>query len=309
MKAALTGLLTEDSERSWKIGRKFGSILLMCRKRARAATAQFITPRTLALGLASAAVLVASPALAFGSKPAAAPVPAAPAQAQGAAQTPAATPSTKKASPEVRAEAERLEPLARAAFWASQVDADPKDPEARLKLAASLRILTRYDEAAQAVDAVLVLQPQNVDALLEEARVALARAQGFYAIEPTRKVLQIAPKDWRAATLLAVALDQAQRPVEAMDAHKKAMEMAPDNAVVLSNAAMFYASQGDKAQAETLLRKAAARPDATLQVRQNLALVLGMQGKLAEAEKIEREDLPPKMAQANLDYFKAVGAH
>jgi Flp pilus assembly protein TadD len=86
------------------------------------------------------------------------------------------------------------------------------------------------------------------------------------------------------------------------------MEMAPDNAVVLSNAAMFYAAQGDKGQAETLLRKAVSRADATLQVRQNLALVLGMQGKLAEAEKIEREDLPPQMAQANLDYFKAISA-
>jgi Flp pilus assembly protein TadD len=71
---------------------------------------------------------------------------------------------------------------------------------------------------------------------------------------------------------------------------------------------MFYAAQGDKAQAETLLRKAVSRPDASLQVRQNLALVLGLQGKMAEAEQIERENLPPKMAQANLDYFKAANA-
>jgi Flp pilus assembly protein TadD len=208
----------------------------------------------------------------------------------------------------VRAEAERLEPLARAAFWASQVDADPKDAEAGIRLAASLRALGRFNESAQAADKVLVLQPQNEDALLEKARTAVAAGQGFYAIEPSRKALQIAPKDWRAATLLAVALDQSQRPDDALAAHKKAMEMAPDNAVVLSNAAMFYAVQGDNAQAEALLRKAVAAPDATLQVRQNLALVLGLQGKLAEAEKIEREDLPPQMAQANLDYFKAVSA-
>src|SRR5262249_18335130 len=141
-------------------------------------------------------------------------------------------PSPKKASPEARAAAERLEPLARAAFWASQVDADPKDPEAGIKLAASLRSLARFDEAAQAAEAVLGLQPQNLDALLERARVSLAAGQGFYAIEPARKALQIAPKDWRAATLLAVALDQAQRPTEALDAHRKAMEMAPENPVV-----------------------------------------------------------------------------
>jgi Flp pilus assembly protein TadD len=266
----------------------------MCRKRALAATVQIL------------AVLAATPALAWGSKPAApaaAPAPQATAPAQASAQ---ATPSQpKKASPEVRAQAERLEPLARAAFWASQVDADHKDAEAGVKLSASLRALGRYQEASAAAEAVLVLQPQNEEALLEKARTAIATGQGFYAIEPTRKALDIAPKDWRAATLLAVAMDQAQRPLDAMQAHKKALQMAPDNAVVLSNAAMFYASQGDKTEAETLLRKAVARPDASLQVRQNLALVLGLEGKLDEAGRIERENLPPQMAQANLDYFKA----
>jgi len=273
----------------------------MCRKRAFAATAQMMTPSLLIFGLATAVVSVASPALASGAKPAA---------SAATAQAPATPPAQArpKASPEVRAEADRLEPLARAAFWATQVDADPKDAEAGIKLSAALRALARYDEAVQAINAVLVQQPQNVDALLERARVAVARGQGFYAIDPVRKVLQIAPKDWRAATLLAVAMDQAQRPDEALEAHRKAMELAPDNAVVLSNAAMFYAAQGDKAEAETLLRKAVAQPDAGLQVRQNLALVLGLQGKIAEAEKIEREDLPPQMAQANLDYFKAAGA-
>jgi Flp pilus assembly protein TadD len=280
----------------------------MCRKRALAATVQM-----LAFGLAAGALLAASPALAWGSKPAVAPAPTAAAPAQSPAQTgatrAAATQAAKpKASPEVRAQAERLEPLARAAFWASQVDADPKDAEAGVKLSAALRALGRYEEAAAAAQAVLVLQPQNLEALLEKARTALASGQGFYAIEPTRKALDIAPKDWRAATLLAVALDQAQRPVDAMEAHRKALQLAPDNAVVLSNAAMFYAAQGDRQRAETLLRKAVARPDASLKVRQNLALVLGLQGKLAEAEQIERENLPPQMAQANLDYLKAVSA-
>lgn len=272
----------------------------MCRKRALAATAQMLTPHRLTVILAAGALLAASPALAKPKPADAAAVPA-----KGNAAAPAADATPKKAPPEARAQAERLEPLARAAFWASQVDADPKDPEAGVKLAASLRALGRYQEASAAADAVLVLQPKNVEAMLEKARIVIAQGQGFYAIEPTRKAIEIAPKDWRPATLLAVALDQAQRPADALEAHRKAMQIAPDNAVVLSNAAMFYAAQGDKAQAETLLRKAAARPDATLQVRQNLALVLGLQGKLAEAEQIERENLPPQMAQANLDYFKA----
>ncbi len=67
---------------------------------------------------------------------------------------------------------------------------------------------------------------------------------------------------------------------------------------------MALATKGDAAGAEALLRRATARPDATLQERQNLTLVLGIEGKLAEAEKLLREDLPPDQAEANLAYLK-----
>ena len=49
-------------------------------------------------------------------------------------------------------------------------------------------------------------------------------------------------------------------------------------------------------------------PGATVKVRQNLALVLGLEGKFAEAEAIQREDLPPQMADNNLAYLKAATA-
>jgi Flp pilus assembly protein TadD len=102
-----------------------------------------------------------------------------------------------------------------------------------------------------------------------------------------------------------VGLAQAGRTAEAKAAHAQALALAPDNPIALSNAAMFQASQGDRAGAETLLRKAVAQPGSSLQVRQNLALVLGLQGKLDEAEQIQRQDLPPQMANNNLAYLKA----
>ena len=54
------------------------------------------------------------------------------------------------------------------------------------------------------------------------------------------------------------------------------------------------------------MRRAAAQPSASLQVRQDLTLVLGLQGKLGEAEHRLREDLPPDQADADLAYLKAV---
>ena len=54
----------------------------------------------------------------------------------------------------------------------------------------------------------------------------------------------------------------------------------PDNPAVLSNMAMALAAEGDAVQAEALLRRAVAQPGASLQERQNLTLVLGIQGNL-----------------------------
>ena len=267
----------------------------MCRKLALAATALM-------------ALTAASPALAWGAKPAPAAAPA-PSPAASDAGDPT---KPGKATAQERQAADREEPLARAAFWAAQFNRDPKDTDAGLHLSAAMRAMGRYPEASDVVQQLLVNAPDNIDALLESARVAVASGQGFFAVAPAQKAMALAPTDWRAPSLLAVALAQIGRTAEALQATRKVLAMAPDNPTVLSNAAMFYAAQGDRPQAETLLRKAVLAPGASVQVRQNLALVLGLEGKFEEAERIQREDLPPQMAENNMAYLKnaanAVGA-
>ena len=246
--------------------------------------------------------------------PAPAPAPTIAAPAQGANTTQAKTARDaapappRKATAEERAEAERLEPLARAAFWANQFTIDPHDTQAGLRLAAALRALGRNDEAAATAAQVLILDPVNQGALLESARAYLAGGQGFYAIEPLNKLRAADPKDWRYVSLLGVAYEQVSRTEDAEAAWKQALQMSPDNPAVLSNMAMHYAARGQSSEAEQLLRQAAAQPDAPLQVRQNLALILGLEGKLAEAEKLERQDLPPELADANMAYLKAASS-
>jgi Flp pilus assembly protein TadD len=41
-------------------------------------------------------------------------------------------------------------------------------------------------------------------------------------------------------------------------------------------------------------------------VRQNLALVVGLEGRFKEAEQIARADLPPDEAAANVAYLRAM---
>ncbi|HEY1425157.1 MAG TPA: tetratricopeptide repeat protein [Caulobacteraceae bacterium] len=261
--------------------------------------------------LAGAVALAATPALAlslpFGPHPANPPAakPSNPPAAAPTANTPAPPPKPVKATPEQRADAERLPPLGRAAFWAREVDIDPTDNDARLNLAKALRGLGKYEEAGQAADQLLVMQPNNYEALLESARDKIAANQGFYAIDDAQRAEALAPKDWRPVSLLAVALEQSERSDEALAAHQKALSLAPSNPATLTNLGMYYATHGDAAQAEPLLRQAAAAPGAGIQERQNLALVLGLEGRFDEAERLERQDLPPAEVDSNLAYLHA----
>jgi Flp pilus assembly protein TadD len=255
---------------------------------------------------ATALILVlaaAQPAAAFGfgkAKPAA-PAAAATAQAQAAGQQPA----RQKASAQDRKMAERLDPLARAAFWAREVETDASDADAGVGLSQALRTMGKYEDAIEASQRVLVAHPNNAEAMLEMARAQIGRGQGFYAIDPARQAQTLAPSDWRAPSLLGVAYEQADRPDEALAAHRQALALAPENPAALCNLALFYATHGDPGQAETMLRTAAAKPGATMVIRQNLALVLGLQGRLAEAEKIARQDLPPEVVDNNIAYLRS----
>ncbi len=271
----------------------------MFRTRARAATALVLLP-----------LLAAPPAAArglFGGRKEA-PKTTAPATPAATAATTAAATKAARATPEQRAAAERTDPLARAAFWARETDIDPTDAEAGVRLAVALRALERFDEAAKAADRVLVTKPQMPEALLEAARARIGAGEGFYALEFLNRASAIAPKDWRPWSLMGVAMEQTKRPDEARAAYARALELSPENPAVLSNLALMAANTGDRVQAEILLRRAVAQPTATVREWQNLALVLGLSGRVAEAERIIRRDLPPEVADQNIAYLRAASA-
>ncbi len=246
--------------------------------------------RTPALA-ATVLALLASPVLA-----------AEPAKPQAAAAAPQAR---IKASAEQRAEAARMDPLARAAFWGREMEVDGRDVEAAIGLSRALRQLDRADEAADVSGRGLVVAPDNYDLLMESARAWIAKGQGFYAVEPAKKAQAIAPRDWRPVALLAVAMEQTGRDDEALAYHQQALGLAPNEPGAISNMAMYYAGRGELPRAEQMLRVAAGSSRADARVRQNLALVVGLQGRLAEAEQLARQDLPPDQVTNNLAWLKA----
>lgn len=229
---------------------------------------------------------------------------ATPAMAQAPSAPPAAAPVRQPASAEVRAAYERTDALSRQIFWADQADIDPMDPVAGVKTAQALRELGQFDQAAEIAGRVLVVQPANVEAMLEAGRAHIARGQAFYGIAALEGARNARPADWQAWSLLGAAYDQVRRPDDARAAWAQALALSPENPAVLSNMAMSAMTRGDAATAEPLLRRAVAQPGASLKVRLNLAMVLGLTGNLGEAEQMLRRDLPPEAADRNLAWLR-----
>ncbi len=72
---------------------------------------------------------------------------------------------------------------------------------------------------------------------------------------------------------------------------------------VINNLALSYALDGKPEKSEELLRKAVASGQGDKRVRQNLALVLGLQGKFEEARQVAEVDMSDQEAKSSVTYL------
>ena len=115
---------------------------------------------------------------------------------------------------------------------------------------------------------------------------ALADAGRYQqALEVLSKAHTPDQPDWRLLNAQGAVLDQMGNFAEARSYYETALKIAPDEPAILSNLGLSYMLAKDLPRAEATLKRATARTDADPRVRQNLALVLGLQGKFDEAEK------------------------
>src|SRR6266436_3562365 len=136
----------------------------------------------------------------------------------------------------------------------------------------------------------------------KDAEAALAYGQSLRATGQRAQ----APDnpDWRILSVQGTALDQLGRHDEARRYYASALKIAPEEPSVLSNLGLSYVLSKDLPKAEETLRRAYASTKADARVRQNLGLVVGLQGRFAEAETIVKADLPAEEAAANVAYLR-----
>jgi Flp pilus assembly protein TadD len=200
----------------------------------------------------------------------------------------------------------REDMLTQMAFWAGEYQTFPNDLEAAQRFAEALRKGGRFDRAAQIAGEAIGRFPEDRTLLATYGFAQIAAGHPQEALRPLALVAQAEPQNWRVRSALGAALDQLGRFAEARRAYQEALAIEPNNARVLTNMGVSHLMAGEPAEAEPVLRQAASIPNAPPEARQNLAIALALQGRFDEAEQIERIDLPPAQAAANIAYLRSL---
>jgi Flp pilus assembly protein TadD len=183
---------------------------------------------------------------------------------------------------------------------------NPADTQAGLAFANGLGQLGQSDTQIDVLRQVANQSPKDAGIQAQVGKKFLVLGEIQLATEMLQRAVTLNPQDWQSLSALGTALDQQRRHPEARDKYQAALTMRPGDLSITNNLAMSFALQGKLPDAEKLLRQAMAAPGSadTQRVRQNLALVVGLQGRFDEAKQIASQDLPPDQVQANMDFLQ-----
>lgn len=183
------------------------------------------------------------------------------------------------ATREMRNNIETQDNFAQAAFWSQQYRLNPADLESAIKLSAAVRKMGNPGKAVEIAQTTRAMYPKDPYLTAEYAAALLASERTDDAITALDDGLRVAPAYARLWSLKGAALDQKENYDLARRHYSRALQITPNDPNVMSNLGLSYALAGDPQSAEAWLRRAAAQPGAGDGIRQNLALVMQLQGK------------------------------
>ena len=191
------------------------------------------------------------------------------------------------ASEEQKVAVERADPLTRARFWAGEYEKEPENIETAKYFAKALRDIESHERVIQIASDTLILYPADYDMLMLLGRSYLSLGKAEPAAQAFGRAIQVDSTRAAAFAALGLSYDKAGQHQYAQRAYTRALAIEPNRTSTLTNYGLSQALSGNIDGAESALRRAASNSDADSRVRQNLALVLGLQGKFDEMTTVD----------------------
>jgi Flp pilus assembly protein TadD len=187
-----------------------------------------------------------------------------------------------------------------AELWAKRYDADPGGKVVSINYAKALRELTRYGQAVAVMETAAVKAPNDMEILGAYGKALADAGQLAQADDVLSRSYTPEQPNWSSMNVRGSIADQIGDHAKAQEYYLDALKIAPGEPSILNNLGLSYALSKQLPKAEETLRQAAASPAADSRTRANLGLVLALEGKFAEAEKIQKHDLSDEAASANV---------
>lgn len=184
--------------------------------------------------------------------------------------------------------------------------ANPHDRATVIHYAAALRAAGQPQQAAAALEQAMAAHPNDIALSVAYAKALTAAGRFEQSLQVLGNVIRPDAPDWNALLVMGATLDQMARHEEARKIYQQAAVIAPGEASIETNLGLSYAMTNELDMAEKHLRRAVQMRGATTQTRQNLALVIGLQGRFPEAKALYAAELPPDQVEANMAYVRAL---
>ena len=188
-------------------------------------------------------------------------------------------------------------------YWGKKFKEHPSELEPALSYAKNLKAMGERQQALAVIQQAAVYHATDKGLASEYGRLALELDQ----ISIARQMLAIADDptnpDWRVISARGTLAAKEGKFTEAIPLYERALTLSQEQTSVMNNLAMAYAMAGDAGKAEDVLRRIEAK-GGNAKSRQNLALVLGLQGKFDESKQVASKELGAENAAADAAYLK-----
>lgn len=191
-------------------------------------------------------------------------------------------------------------------FWGKKFAENPRDLKSGMAYAKNLKAMGEKQKALAVLQQLSVLHGRDRELTAEYGRLALDLDQVSVAQQLLEAADDPTNPDWRVISARGTAHAKQGEYKKAIPFFERALLLAPDHPSILNNLALAHTMNGAAAKAEGLLRKASDTPTASPRVRQNLALVLGLQGRYDEAKSLGAQDQPAQVAAQDTELLRKI---
>ena len=188
-------------------------------------------------------------------------------------------------------------------YWGKKYKEHPNELEPALSYAKNLKAMGERQQALAVIQHAAVYHSNDKALASEYGRLALELDQ----ISVAKQMLAIADDptspDWRVISAKGTVFAKEGKYQDAIPLYERALMLSQEQTSVMNNLAMAYAMAGEAGKAEDVLRRIEAK-GGNAKSRQNLALVLGLQGKFDESKSVSTQAMGAESAASDTDYLK-----